>query len=177
MKVFQCTILITSLVKELTAYAPISSNGFISTRSKFQSQMMKNIHGGPAFSFEGRSVRSMSSLSARKIPNEETERSISSLSAKKSPNEETEDGSGGVRQLLGIKGASETTDIWKIRLQLTKPVVSYYFFSIMIPTSSALSRLFLALLFLTFFILILFRWNVHFISRPIFRLGFHLYGV
>jgi len=83
---------------------------------------MKNIHGGPAFSFEGRSVRSMSSLSARKIPNEETERSISSLSAKKSPNEETEDGSGGVRQLLGIKGASETTDIWKIRLQLTKPV-------------------------------------------------------
>lgn len=122
MKVFQCTILITSLVKELTAYAPISSNGFLSTRSKFQSQMMKNIHGGPAFSFEGRSVRSMSSLSARKIPNEETERSISSLSAKKNPNEETEDGSGGVRQLLGIKGASETTDIWKIRLQLTKPV-------------------------------------------------------
>jgi len=29
---------------------------------------------------------------------------------------------GDVRQLLGLKGASETTDIWKIRLQLTKPV-------------------------------------------------------
>lgn len=40
----------------------------------------------------------------------------------KGPNEEADDGSAGVRQLLGVKGASETTDIWKIRLQLTKPV-------------------------------------------------------
>lgn len=37
-------------------------------------------------------------------------------------NEEVTDGSANVRQLLGLKGASETTDIWKIRLQLTKPV-------------------------------------------------------
>mmetsp|Transcript_27501 Transcript_27501/g.58093 ORF Transcript_27501/g.58093 Transcript_27501/m.58093 type:complete len:407 (-) Transcript_27501:269-1489(-) len=37
-------------------------------------------------------------------------------------NEEVEDGSAGVRQLLGVKGASAETDIWKIRLQLTKPV-------------------------------------------------------
>lgn len=36
------------------------------------------------------------------------------------PNKEADDGSGGVRQLLGLKGASEETDIWKIRLQLTK---------------------------------------------------------
>ena len=35
-------------------------------------------------------------------------------------NAETEDG--GIRQLLGVKGASETEDIWKIRLQLMKPV-------------------------------------------------------
>ena len=28
----------------------------------------------------------------------------------------------GVRQLLGVKGASQTDDIWKIRLQLMKPV-------------------------------------------------------
>eukprot|EP00557_Chaetoceros_sp_GSL56_P002238 CAMPEP_0176501458 /NCGR_PEP_ID=MMETSP0200_2-20121128/14170_1 /TAXON_ID=947934 /ORGANISM="Chaetoceros sp., Strain GSL56" /LENGTH=427 /DNA_ID=CAMNT_0017900343 /DNA_START=39 /DNA_END=1322 /DNA_ORIENTATION=+ len=47
--------------------------------------------------------------------------SSSALYAKK-PNKEAEDGSAGVRQLLGVKGASETTDIWKIRLQLTKPV-------------------------------------------------------
>ena len=40
----------------------------------------------------------------------------------KGPNEEAADGSADVRQLLGVKGASETTDIWKIRLQLTKPV-------------------------------------------------------
>ena len=29
---------------------------------------------------------------------------------------------GGARQLLGMKGASGTTNIWKIRLQLMKPV-------------------------------------------------------
>ena len=38
------------------------------------------------------------------------------------PNEEAADGSAGVRQLLGVKGASAETNIWKIRLQLTKPV-------------------------------------------------------
>lgn len=38
------------------------------------------------------------------------------------PNAEAEDGSGSVRQLLGLKGASASSDIWKIRLQLTKPV-------------------------------------------------------
>lgn len=40
----------------------------------------------------------------------------------KTLNAEAEDGSSGVRQLLGVRGASETDDIWKIRLQLTKPV-------------------------------------------------------
>ena len=39
---------------------------------------------------------------------------------KQGPNNEAEDGSAGVRQLLGVKGASAETDIWKIRLQLTK---------------------------------------------------------
>lgn len=28
---------------------------------------------------------------------------------------------GNVRQLLGFKGAAETDDVWKIRVQLTKP--------------------------------------------------------
>lgn len=51
----------------------------------------------------------------------EKESSDSALFAK-GPNKEAEDGSADVRQLLGLKGASETTDIWKIRLQLTKPV-------------------------------------------------------
>jgi chlorophyll/bacteriochlorophyll a synthase len=37
-------------------------------------------------------------------------------------NKEAEDGTSGVRQLLGVKGASAETNIWKIRLQLTKPV-------------------------------------------------------
>ena len=30
--------------------------------------------------------------------------------------------SGGARQLLGMKGASGSSNIWKIRLQLMKPV-------------------------------------------------------
>jgi chlorophyll/bacteriochlorophyll a synthase len=54
----------------------------------------------------------------------ENDSSLSStvLSARKGPNAEATDGSADVRQLLGLKGASETDDIWKIRLQLTKPV-------------------------------------------------------
>jgi hypothetical protein len=38
----------------------------------------------------------------------------------KGRNKEAVDGSAGVRQLLGVKGASQETNIWKIRLQLTK---------------------------------------------------------
>eukprot|EP00592_Proboscia_alata_P008709 CAMPEP_0194358590 /NCGR_PEP_ID=MMETSP0174-20130528/5732_1 /TAXON_ID=216777 /ORGANISM="Proboscia alata, Strain PI-D3" /LENGTH=419 /DNA_ID=CAMNT_0039128935 /DNA_START=37 /DNA_END=1296 /DNA_ORIENTATION=- len=47
---------------------------------------------------------------------------VSSSLLEAGPNEEAEDGDGGIKQLLGIRGASETDDIWKIRLQLTKPV-------------------------------------------------------
>ena len=55
--------------------------------------------------------------------NTESSLSTSRLSAKPpKSNEEVSDGSADLRQLLGVKGASETTDIWKIRLQLTKPV-------------------------------------------------------
>jgi len=53
---------------------------------------------------------------------EDDSKSASALYAKKGPNEEATDGSAGARQLLGLKGASAETDIWKIRLQLTKPV-------------------------------------------------------
>lgn len=34
----------------------------------------------------------------------------------------TEEASGAARQMLGMKGAALETDIWKIRVQLTKPV-------------------------------------------------------
>ena len=44
------------------------------------------------------------------------------LNAAPESNKEVSDGSADVRQLLGVKGASGSTDIWKIRLQLTKPV-------------------------------------------------------
>jgi chlorophyll synthase len=51
-----------------------------------------------------------------------TASSTSLLADKSGPNEEASDGSAGVRQLLGVKGASAEDNIWKIRLQLTKPV-------------------------------------------------------
>ena len=37
------------------------------------------------------------------------------------PNPEVSSG-GGARQLLGMKGASGSSSIWKLRLQLMKPV-------------------------------------------------------
>ena len=52
------------------------------------------------------------------FPFSEEEKSETKLFA----NNEVDDGSGSVRQLLGVRGASQETDIWKIRLQLTKPV-------------------------------------------------------
>lgn len=42
--------------------------------------------------------------------------------AKKQVAEVADSAKGNLQQLLGIRGASETTNIWKIRLQLTKPV-------------------------------------------------------
>ena len=55
--------------------------------------------------------------------NTETTLSTFRLNAKPpKSNEEVTDGSAAARQLLGVKGASTETDIWKIRLQLTKPV-------------------------------------------------------
>ena len=42
--------------------------------------------------------------------------------APKGTSEKADDGSAGIRQLLGVRGAEKSDDIWKIRLQLTKPV-------------------------------------------------------
>ena len=56
------------------------------------------------------------------FPFETNKPSTTTLSLSDGPNKEASDGSGGVRQLLGVKGASEEKDINKIRLQLTKPV-------------------------------------------------------
>lgn len=42
--------------------------------------------------------------------------------AKKQIIEAADNAKGNLQQLLGIRGASESTNIWKIRLQLTKPV-------------------------------------------------------
>jgi chlorophyll/bacteriochlorophyll a synthase len=74
---------------------------------------------------EGSSSRLFSPLSlAAKNTDETEERTTSTKKTNtEGPNKQAVDGSAGVRQLLGVKGASSgETDIWKIRLQLTKPV-------------------------------------------------------
>jgi chlorophyll synthase len=45
-----------------------------------------------------------------------------STSTSLNANKESDDGSAGIRQLLGVRGAGKEDNIWKIRLQLTKPV-------------------------------------------------------
>ena len=44
------------------------------------------------------------------------------LAVRAMADEEKDDKGAGVKQLLGIRGGERTDDIWKIRLQLTKPV-------------------------------------------------------
>jgi chlorophyll synthase len=51
-----------------------------------------------------------------------TTTSTSLRASQDGPNKQASDGSENFRQLLGVKGAATETDIWKIRLQLTKPV-------------------------------------------------------
>jgi len=46
----------------------------------------------------------------------------SSLFAKNGGETEASSENGALRQLLGLRGATESADLWKIRLQLTKPV-------------------------------------------------------
>ena len=55
-------------------------------------------------------------------PFEADEESFLSSSMSMSSSSDDESNSGQLRQLLGVKGATQETDIWKIRLQLTKPV-------------------------------------------------------
>ena len=45
-----------------------------------------------------------------------------SVNAQGTEKEGKEEKDSGARQLLGIRGGKLETDIWKIRLQLTKPV-------------------------------------------------------
>mmetsp|Transcript_5034 Transcript_5034/g.6940 ORF Transcript_5034/g.6940 Transcript_5034/m.6940 type:complete len:411 (-) Transcript_5034:342-1574(-) len=97
----------------------------LSLAGAFSSPSARN---GIKSTFVGRTTTTTSSL--HMIPNkkqhveptfypfEQQKEESFALSATKQ--EDSDDGS--VRQLLGLKGASETTDIWKIRLQLTKPV-------------------------------------------------------
>jgi chlorophyll synthase len=65
---------------------------------------------------------SFQQLTQQQQPQQPQDASDTALKGSDGPNKEADDGSGGFRQLLGLKGASKETDIWKIRLQLTKPV-------------------------------------------------------
>lgn len=66
-------------------------------------------------------------LSARRAPASRASAfkvsAMAEEAAKENENDKKADSKGeGIRQLLGVRGGSRTDDIWKIRLQLTKPV-------------------------------------------------------
>jgi len=131
MKISLAIAIVGSLTTSSLAFTPSISNGFAmlnnfptttTTRTSLYAVVdngsKKRTHGSYSekssfFPFEDEVTGGMSST---------TTPTTTALSSSKGPNEEVSDGSADVRQLLGVKGASETTDIWKIRLQLTKPV-------------------------------------------------------
>ncbi len=119
MKFSQSAAVLAALVSGASAFAPSTFSPSVSARVEPSTalNMMDNKNRGVTSSFtESGSFFPFDSSSSP------TNSKTNSALYAKGPNEEAADGSAGVRQLLGVKGASETTDIWKIRLQLTKPV-------------------------------------------------------
>lgn len=134
------TMKVVVAISALGAVSAYSNNAFAASKRAFTPLTML--------------PKSTSTSTAEKVffPFEE-----SSTALQQGPNNEAEDGSAGVRQLLGVKGASAETNIWKIRLQLTKVGMSTRY------TVASLS-------FIPFFGLTIVM-NGRSLSR-----GFHLYG-
>ena len=122
--------LVVAPISHVTAFAPSTRISISASSASSALRMQQNNHNQKKtftdstsfFPFdkpqESEETNTSSSITSSSIT------SSTALYAKKSkgPNEKASDGSADVRQLLGLKGASESTDIWKIRLQLTKPV-------------------------------------------------------
>jgi len=87
-----------------------------------------NGFSSPAWSIKSNVVPAKTSLGmmhnkkASFFPFEQSDSTIMKMAESEEPVEDKSEDSGSLRQLLGVRGASESTDIWKIRLQLTKPV-------------------------------------------------------
>ena len=112
MKFFNIVLTVAAFASNACAFAPSSNNNGFATRSMTSLNMMKtprNFEGGSFYPFGEQQQQQTSSSTMLQAKND-------------GPNAKASDGSADVRQLLGVKGASETEDIWKIRLQLTKPV-------------------------------------------------------
>lgn len=127
MKFFTSTVaLLASTSWNASAFAP--SGNLASLTTSFRVETSSSLRMLDGNRYKGKSTsKSFDESSSSFFPfssSDELDGLSSSSSAlyAKMPNKEAADGSAGVRQLLGVKGASETTDIWKIRLQLTKPV-------------------------------------------------------
>jgi hypothetical protein len=99
-------------ISALSVASALSNNAFIASKPAHQPLAMLPKRGPTADKVFIQLEESPSFL--EKAPTDHE------AALKDAPNHEAEDGSAGVRQLLGIKGASEVKDIWKIRLQLTK---------------------------------------------------------
>jgi len=117
MKFIYSAVAVGALVSNVSAFAPTGS--FIArSASKAGSSSSLDMLKGDKSLAESSSFFPFETEES----NQQTGSSSALYAKPKGPNQESTDGSAGARQLLGLKGASETDDIWKIRLQLTKPI-------------------------------------------------------
>ena len=82
---------------------------------------------GTAVAFQSPMVGNHVGSSLKMLPEQNTKTFFPFASATAEAKQDTslsmaKEDDGNLRQLLGVKGAAQETDIWKIRLQLTKPV-------------------------------------------------------
>mmetsp|Transcript_13281 Transcript_13281/g.15641 ORF Transcript_13281/g.15641 Transcript_13281/m.15641 type:complete len:425 (+) Transcript_13281:88-1362(+) len=122
MKVTFSVAIVGSLTSGSSAFAPTISNGFITRNSPtLTTSLNMRENGRKRTSGYSKETPTFFPFDEEDSTNDITT-SKTALSLAKGPNDEVTDGSQDVRQLIGMKGASGTTNIWKIRLQLTKPV-------------------------------------------------------
>lgn len=110
-------LVVTTLV---SAACGFSSHG-VATRKAFTPLSMlpnKPVETTSFYPFESTFTSSSSTSTSSTTSSNANIVTSTSLNA----NKEADDGSSGFRQLLGVRGAGKEDNIWKIRLQLTKPV-------------------------------------------------------
>jgi chlorophyll synthase len=119
-------VLVAVLPERLNAFAPSafvhSGVGRTATAVNLTPGSRSTPSQNSFFPFEEESGRQADSLILQQSSPLTTKTIPDSSLYGKDSDSETSEGDGAFRQLLGLRGASESTELWKIRLQLTKPV-------------------------------------------------------